>query len=61
MGREHLEPYPLPKIPLVTIAQHLQLFYLDRDVVIEGDVVLGLNGRATHESEDRKDKKQSCS
>ena len=47
-------------VKIVQEAVHF-LFYLDRDVVIEGDVVFGLNGRATHESEDRKDERQSCS
>ena len=47
-------------VKIVQEAVHF-LFDLDRDVVVEGDVVLGLNGRATHESEDRKDESQSCS
>lgn len=47
-------------VQIVQEAVHF-LFDLDRDVVVEGDVVLCLNGRATHESEDRKDKRNSCS
>ena len=46
-------------VQIVQEAVHF-LFDLDRNVVVEGDVVLGLNGRATHGSEDCKDESQSC-
>tara|TARA_B100000579_G_C22625640_1_gene754060 strand:- start:139 stop:342 length:204 start_codon:yes stop_codon:yes gene_type:complete len=46
-------------VQIVQEAVHF-LFDLDRNVVVEGDVVLSLNSRATHESEDCKDESQTC-
>jgi hypothetical protein len=50
------------QIPIKVVQEAVHfLFDFDRDVVVEGDVVLSLNGRATHECQDRKDERQSRS